>query len=363
MKIILVVCSDAGGTYALVPVIRELLSMAFIINIIASRPAIEILENASLSIKCNIEDDDLSEQKAEQVLKKFHPDVLISGAGAYNLIEHTFRRASKQMGVYCIALIDGWFNFKNRFERYIAGELISSVPDKIAVMNESSIIEMKNEGFDHEKLEIVGAPHIEDTVNFVLSASQKYIEAFQKELNLPNKSIVVIYFSAPVSQRNRGYSNISILHDVTRCLSELSLKNNQVIQLLVKNHPSESVSLLRSVLEPFRADNKFYFQIVDRYLTKELLCIGDIAIGMTSTALMEATCCGLPALSVQIGRNLTCDPDRYFSNQDGITAIYDYEKLENTVSGNFFKKQKKLKIDPSNSATKKFIELILKAIS
>ena len=85
MKTILLISSDAGGTFALVPVVLELLSRDVNIQIIASGPAIQIWQEESIS-NCISLEDLISESTAINLIHRYHPDIIVCGAGAYNMI-------------------------------------------------------------------------------------------------------------------------------------------------------------------------------------------------------------------------------------------------------------------------------------
>ncbi len=332
MKTVLVVSSDAGGTIALLPVVRELLARRVNVHIVASGPAIQIWRGEQLSCACDLLKDTISECDAISFIQQHRPDVVVSGAGAYNRIEHTFRRAAARLGIFCFALVDGWFQYRQRFQRDDDGLITHSVPDLIGVMDEASYAEMVEEGCDSNKLVIVGAPQMEETVQFVASASEADVNHLRASFGLQRDVHTFVFFSTPVVSESGqdaarvpapGYTQVTILREIVQALSDACIQCGKSAQLVVKPHPSESADPLSQVLQTTETSHLLDCRIVEKCKTRELICLADAVLGMTSSALLEAALCGKPALSVQVGRNVSAFPDKYFGNRAGITPIYD----------------------------------------
>ena len=95
MKTFLFISSDPGVTRALIPVVRQLYLEKNFIIIGGGEVAESIWQiETGFNIKYNKFDDDISEKKVKIFLNGIRPDLVIVGAGLYNMIEHTFRRAS-----------------------------------------------------------------------------------------------------------------------------------------------------------------------------------------------------------------------------------------------------------------------------
>lgn len=345
MKNVLVVSSDAGGTYALVPVVRELKNRGVKVMIVASGPAIQIWKAEDSRLFESLEDS-IEEDKATNQIKHFNPELVISGAGAYNMIEHTFRRASADLGIFSFSLVDGWFNFKARFQREQNGTVNNSIPDLIGVMNEASRAEMIEEGFNADKIVIVGAPHIEETVRFIKTISVADIRALSARYRLIEGVITFVYFSAPVvndphkiamGEPDLGYTEKTIMFEIIDALNKACRRHNNNAQLLIKPHPGESCEMVKlyfsEALQKAGDSPLLSCRIINDCTTKELISISDVVLGMTTTALVEASYAGKNSLSVQIGRNLACHPDKYFSKIPGVVAIYKAEELLDTLGG------------------------------
>ena len=332
MKTVLLVSSDAGGTIALLPVVHELLARGLSVHIVASGPAIQIWQGEEVPCSRDSLPDTISEVEAVSLIRQHSTDAVLSGAGAYNQIEHTFRRAAAQLGVFCFALVDGWFNFSVRFQREDNGLVTSSLPDLIGVLDEASVNEMLEEGFDANKIVIVGAPHFEETVRFAASVSEADLKHLCTRFGFQGDRHIFVFFSTPVESGgghdgrgmpDLGYTEASILSEIVQRLSEACTKCGRPAQLVVKPHPSESSSALSGALKATKRSDLLQCQIIEECKSKELICLADGVLGMTSSALLEAALCGKPVFSIQIGRNHSAHPDRYFGNRKGITPVYD----------------------------------------
>lgn len=322
---VLVVSSDAGGTLALLPVVRELVRHDAHVHAVGSGPAISIWQRERLPCEWDSVDDGIGEMVAAATIDAHRPDVLLSGAGAYNTIEHTFRRAAADAHVFCFALVDGWFNFKARFERGGTSDVTTSVPDLIGVMDAASCEEMIEEGFARERVVVVGAPHIEETVSQVTSASMEEVDRLRTSFGLYGDLPTFAFFSGNVLEETRlgaGQTQTAILSEVVGALVDAGRERGEPLQLLVKPHPSEVAAALAAILETAPAD-RLVSRLVEYGRSSDLICLADGVLGIRSTVLLEAAMCGRPALSLQFGRDVSRYPDKYFGQRPGITAVYD----------------------------------------
>ena len=172
METLLFISSDPGVTRALVPVARQLNLKKYSIRVGGSEISDSIWQiETDFKFKYEKFEDDISEAKVKIFLRKALPDMLIVGAGLYNMIEHTFRRVGVDMGIYCFAMLDYWAGYRSRFQRIINDTCVMSLPDKIGIMDELCFNEMVDEAFDPDSMVIVGAPHLEESVKIVHSCS------------------------------------------------------------------------------------------------------------------------------------------------------------------------------------------------
>lgn len=343
MKSIVYVSGDPGVTNALIPVARNLQAQGYETQIIASGPAIALWEKNEGSFNLIKADDLMGSSEISNILKSIRPSVVVTGAGAHNMIEHDFRLCAKSLKIPNFALVDFWAHYSERFRRIVDGALEHSMPDKIGVMDDLCCTEMIAEGFPTEKLVVVGAPHLEESVNTVLATDQIEIDDLKKTIGLNREAKTIVYFSQTVvapednSEDDQlllykrpplGFTQRTTLKEILAALSDVSEELKVKTQLIIKSHPMEPVPL-KYVVEDVKVSPFVTSHVVENFSPARLIGIADVVISLTSTALLEASLSGKLSLSVQIDRNLREFPDIFYGNRMGLTVpIFKREELE-----------------------------------
>lgn len=116
---------------------------------------------------------------------------------------------------------------------------------------------------------------------------------------------------------------MTILAEVVAALLDACGQCGKRVRLVVKPHPSEAAEPLSRVLRGARGSRLLDCRIAEKCKTGELISVADGVLGIVSTALLEAALCGKPALSLQLGRDVSVYPDRYFANLPGVRPVYD----------------------------------------
>lgn len=375
MNPIIFISSDPGVTNALIPVARNLQAQGCKVQIVASGPAIALWEKDAGSFNLKKVDDLIGGAEISNILKTVTPSVVVTGAGAYNMIEHNFRLCAERLKIPNFAIVDYWAHYPERFRRKINGALEYSMSDKIGVMDDLCRKEMIAEGFPPEKLVIVGAPHLEEAVNTILSTNKKEIEDLKEMIGLDKGAKIFVYFSqtviAPESNIREdqlsmyerpplGFTQRTTLKEILAALSDVSEELTVKSQLIIKHHPSETVSL-KDVVKDVKTSDLITSHIVEDFSVAKLISIADVALGLTSTALLEASLAGKLSLSVQIDRNLKEFPDIFYGNRTGLTVpIFKRQELKKWLkkvinSGSINYNQKKIDFAGSIKKTSKAI--------
>jgi hypothetical protein len=344
MKRIIVVSSDPGVTRALVPVARELVVRQCEVYIVASGPAVHIWRETVPNIGCAEFDDNVSENEAAMFIATKEPYAVVVGAGAYNKIEHTFRRAATSCGVFCFALLDYWSCYHLRFRRENADGITYSYPDLVGVMDELSFDDMVNCGFDASRLLIVGAPHLEESIKCISMATEKNKKMWRTNYGFKKDIVTFVFFSQTMTQIDSniadedygqddlppwGFTQGSILREIIQAVSHACEKLGKKAQLIVKTHPLENKSVLSRAVETGAKSPLLDCRIIEDGEAWKLISLADVVLSMTSTALLEAALAGKPSFSVLIGINDTTYQDNYYGNFSGITKpIYEAESLQ-----------------------------------
>lgn len=338
MKKIIIISSDPGVTNALLPVARELLGRRTDVHIIASGPAVQVWQQVQLQCGYDALNDCVTEADAMRVIGRYQPDIVVVGAGAYNRIEHTFRRAAAALGIFCLALLDFWANYRLRFSREDNGNISSSLPDIIGVMDEICYKEMVAEGFDPDKLVIVGAPYLEEAVKRITSTSEDETQLLRAKFKLQQGIRTFLFFSQtfPRFQSNNvaeyygddrlppwGFTQRTILREIVLAISSACTQCGERAQLIVKPHPMEPADPLFQVFQNPNVSPLVDCRIIEDCDAPRLICLADVVLSIGSTTLLEAALAGKLAFSVQIGKDLMKHPDDFYGNRIGITtSIY-----------------------------------------
>ena len=312
---LVVVSSDPGVTNSLVPVVGELIDRKIGLLIIASGPAIKIWRRSDFYFKIKIIDDAITNYEATQIVNEYQPSMIITGAGAYNLIEHTFRQVACTLGIFSFSLLDFWDGYLLRFRREVNGKISYIFPDLIGVMDILSYNEMIAEGFDSEKLIVLGAPHLENSVNFLTSLSKPDIDQIRQKIGTKKDIRTFVFFSQTMSvvgsndigKENKdcdkspwGYTQFSILETIIKMLSAACDRLQERGQLIVKPHPMEKSASILEVIKTTEISSLLNCRMVDDCDALSLIGLADAVLSMSSTTLIEAGLAGKRAYSIQI---------------------------------------------------------------
>ncbi len=344
MRSILIISNDYGGTNAVLPIARTLIERNFRVWIISSGNGLQVWIDAEFQDILEELDDSIEITEVIKKIKELTPDAIVTGAGAYNQIEHTFRLAAAELKIFCFAQLDYWSNYQVRFRRKSGDKIVYSFPDLIGMLDSICLEEMIAEGCDEKKLIIVGAPNIEESVNYIQSIKQSQIEKWREEIGIQKNLLTVVYFSQTMTTtepkidnnnpeeyvfRPWGFTQLTILRELISSISKVCNIREMSVKLIVKAHPRESYEALSEVLTSTETSPLLDCMVVENYDAKKLICISDIVTSTFSTTLIEAALSDKPALSIQIGRNQSNPHYSFWGNRVGATIpIFDNRELQ-----------------------------------
>lgn len=156
-----VICGDAGGTNALIPVLN-LLSKDhnFHLMIFAYREGRKILHKRGINFT------ELSEtitlKDTLEILGNCQAEFLFSDTSLNSLaqtsveLEKLFTLAARKLGIPSLSLLDYWSNYSIRFSDNKKNLIY--LPDKIAIMDRQAYDDMIAENFPPELIIITGQP-------------------------------------------------------------------------------------------------------------------------------------------------------------------------------------------------------------
>jgi len=367
--VIVVICGDPGGTSAVIPVIKKILSEKKVrIRAFAYREAGRIMEKNHVPFFPADEDMDL--RQIRQSFEEARVSFLLTGT-SYNQVdlEKKFIQVAKEMVVPSIAILDFWSNYSARFSD--AEGVIRYIPDKIAIMDETVRSDMIQEGFNPESLVVTGQPAF-DGLEAVISQFNCHKKTeILAHLGIHPGELVVSFFSQPLSKiygsdksnpRFLGFSESTVLQLLITSLKKISAEGKQEIYLIVRPHPREDSSNYKQFEYP---GSKV---LVPRmYDSREIALASDLVTGMNTELLVEACYMGCLVASLQPGlRFKDCLP----TNKMGYSIpVYSEAQMDGTIRTALmdpdFRSDMTNKLDhfrPDGHATDKIVRLVYQMI-
>lgn len=297
MKKIVLICHDPGGYDVIHPVYEKLKSSneacCFFPIGPSKKMAGEGLECSELLVKI------------KTMIKSDELGMLVTGTSWGNDIEVKCIELCNSNGIPTVAVLDYWSNYKMRFcyqdcEKYV-------FPTKYFVMDEIAYREAVEDGIDANILEITGSPGLD-----------KYI-AISKEKRASNakKDGDILFLSDPISElygTSLGYTEESVFLDILDVCNVLGRKIN------IKFHPKDNEYMRKKYSSYEVAGN--LDDVVPKF---------DLAIGMSTMALLHSYFWGVPIISYQPG---LIGKDMCITNILGITNRIDSkEELKELLAG------------------------------
>lgn len=299
---VVAVCSDPGATRAILPILLKLQSDNLLtLTIYSYNEGVAILKESGLAYR-TIPDNIDSTWVTEQLVKD-NPAILLSGT-SYNGLdwEKLFITTSNKLDIYTLAVLDFWGNHEVRFSDR-KGNLIY-VPDMIAVMDDLAQSEMVSLGIPIQNIMITGQPAFDALPNKARSFSSKHREALRESLGVKPKHKLVLFASQPIKKlyemddnlNSPGFNEQIVLETLISSLELISKKHNELITLLVRPHPRETLDEYNH----YRSDIVTVLVSNDGD-TRDFAMCSDLVVGMTSVLLVEACYLGCIVVSLQPG--------------------------------------------------------------
>jgi hypothetical protein len=287
-----VVCGDAGGGRALVPVIRKLKEGEHEVFAYAYRASISLWKNMGVSFTEVSSGIGLGE--INQIFESIDPRIIVTGTSLdtdYKTteVEKRFILSARARGIPTVSVLDFWGNYAGRFGDN-RGELVY-LPDKIAVMDERAFCELVENGVNPNKLAITGQPTYDDLDTYKTTVSHASIKKIRKSFGVKGK--LVMFASQPVEAiygNDYGYTEKSVLKLLIDTLDDIGGD----ITLLIRPHPRESEDYYKTV----RGKNVSIVVSKDWNYRHQVLA-SDIITGMSTALLVEACYLGKIVISIQ----------------------------------------------------------------
>jgi hypothetical protein len=344
------VAHDPGGARAIFPVLELLGARGFQVFAVVSGPATAIIDAEYASLGRLHMEDSSAVASCVRLLKQKQCAILLSAAGLYNRIEHTMRRAARQLGIPVVAVLDWWSAYRERFERMNPdGSTERSWPDQFCAIDSVSRDGLIEAGFPPEKITITGSVSLESSAQRLEQYTGER-QQIRSELGVGESALCAIFFSEPYIKDSDGlpwggvggyfkddgtpvfgYTSHEMLLEVASVLAK-QFRAGKNLVLCVKPHPMEHIPSLEATLREC-AKAGLPVRIVENDDPAKLLAAGDIFFGMASIILLEAVMTGKPVISVQIGLSAERMADPCVANRLGFsTPIGNRASLEDAVA-------------------------------
>ena len=274
MKRILISASDPGAANALFPLVSQLRSDDFLLDIVLSKEAKVIFNNQKIKF---IDGDKMNTRELTGILARNY-DIYLSGSSIGNTLDKKLLEYVKLKGVTSVCLLDYWTYYWQRFSKNYKDFYF--IPDYILVMDKRAKKEMVAQGFNPKTLVVTGNP---------------YFEYFLSRIYEKAENQTIIFISQPLSAMPdyntnlyRGYDEFEVLQDVIEALREIG----KDYELKICLHPKEKNNKYNKYL-----DNKNVH--IDRDPLETSISSAGLVIGMTSIVLFLSSAAGKTVLSYQ----------------------------------------------------------------
>jgi hypothetical protein len=328
---ILIICGDPGGANALVPVIRRLKSENIAgLQIFAYREAMEIMSRNDILF--SHPDEAITNAEIEELLGKNRPDIIVTGTSVNFVdLEKKFIGAARKLKIPCLALLDFWANYSQRFSD---DELnLIYVPDKIAIMDDLAFNEMVAEGFCPETLVITGQPAFDTFADQKWNFTHEMQQKIRCDLQINPNELFILFVSQELAKwfgdddsnpQFLGYTEHTVLHDVIPALEQISRKYEKPIVMIIRPHPCEKPDKYGG----FNSDS-IRISVSAEGDPRDIVMGADLIIGMNTMLLVESCYLGSIVVSVQPGLRFK---DFIPTNLMGYSIpVYSREKILETL--------------------------------
>ena len=312
--------SSFAGSSRYIASLLPLLKKSASVFLVAEGVGADIFCKDSVNVDCVVEAD---KKSISDVFDQFSPDVIFVVPQFGGSIEELAIEEAKKRGIYCIAGIDHWSLYKERFSRTdsdgnILDDGFEFIPDKILVNDEIAYRDAIDAGIPDSCLSIVGNPVLESRWKGSLA---EFSSAQLGNKNQSNKKII-LFISEPYSERvsikNKhypGFSEIDVLEDILS-----SMPNNS--ELWIKSHPAETIEKFT----PYIKQNDNCKLCINEAIDNVLLG-ADKIIGMGSMLLLEVALIREAVISYRPSEQQT-----FIGNRLGVTEkIINKKNLPKTL--------------------------------
>lgn len=360
---------DPGGTNVLVPMIQYF-GKEYRIKVYAKDIAVSIYERGG--IDCIDINDVMSEVDGENVeifLSKMRPKLVITGTSTIDRSEYIFWKECCRLGIKCLANVDSWAFYKERFSIHPLNDRERETeekdfffPDYVLAIDEEAREGMIEAGIPKKKVITVGYWHFLHIKKMLEKSSPDSAHDYREKMTLGNTDRKIILFvSEGFSElfgedpdKGYGYHEKTIFEALESSL--MTYMGSFEFMVIVRPHPKEKIEWWNDKIKQSPIEI-----IIDS--GEELLVqiqASDLVTGMQTQCLNDAMLAGKKIVSIQIGLNK--ENPLFASRHNLINTALHQENLEGFISDFFYDRLKSSKFETDKSDIVKFIQFIKEKI-
>ncbi len=345
---VLLLSSFAGSSRyiaSLLPCLKKSAS----VFLVAEGVGADVLSKDGIAVDCVIQSDAAA---VCDVFNKFTPDVVFVVPQFSLSIEELAIQEAKKRNIYCIAAIDHWSLYKERFSKTdadgnVLGNGLEFIPNKILVNDDIAYQDSISAGIPEKYLSVVGNPVLEFRWQQDINGLSNQLKAVNIQSDKKNILFISEPYSERISVKNKhypGFSEKEVLEDILWATPENS-------QLWIKPHPSESIEKFI----PLISHNNHCDICIDQPIDNLLIGV-DTIVGMGSMLLLEAALIRQSVISYR-----PCDKIEFIGNRLGLTyKVSNKEDLRHVLQHNSNHFHNKLLSHQYSGSAKNIMNCIVK---
>ncbi|HMS32648.1 MAG TPA: hypothetical protein PKC91_01045 [Ignavibacteria bacterium] len=285
-KKVLMAFDDPGGGLAVSSLIESLQKEEIDIEIYTGKLSEKFLEKENRSY--NKIESMISREESEKIIGKVNPDLLITGTGGGNA-EQELRNRAFEKNIKSIVILDFWKDYGRRW--LYASYSLSEMKDKVCVMDSLTRDEMVSENFLTENIKITGHPYLDKIFN-----SFEYV--FQQNIIKANQ---ILFLSQPLNIIGLTDYKIHPLKNLLESLTKAASERNVVYSLIIKLHPSESMSSeIDHLISQYNSES-VNIKLSDKLLSaEELISESELIAGYNTIAMFESRAMNKRTISLKV---------------------------------------------------------------
>lgn len=332
MKKILLFARDPGAANVVVPLAEKLEKRGYEVKLFGKDAALsQYIRMGRVGTDISLSVPRIDMEECLKFLASEAPAFLITGTGSDDFSEKYLWKAAENLSIPSFAILDHWFNYGVRFSPYRLVDLTDYerdrrhpfLPSKILVMDDSVRADMARDGFDTDRLAVVGQPYFEYFREQAKHIGTVEMKLYRERMPLAPDEKLIAFFSENITEPEKGddlsryywgYTERSVFCELLAVLKNIVSRAGQKVCVVVKPHPNETIDAFSSLIEEPASSVRV---LIDREVSPTLLSkAANLVCGMSSMVLVEAAILGLPVMSIQIGLSRE---DPFILSKRGIT--------------------------------------------